>query len=259
MNEAQILQNFTKKFDRESNPFLGNIFIDLNVMHDFKLGALLTTIDCQEALDYINWKVHDYEKDYDRNIEKHFSALDIPNKEIDRILHQPNSLTKLWAYSPPTSYYRLLEEILKNFDETNRVHEYKIPFHLHVYTDLTSDLDIHKNAFKMMLDRVKDLTYKLTFGNTPVYDLAVNELNHFDAYLLNDPRDMCKPNTNLNDYIFNQNKGLCQLYFAPPVVDTKLHTDSEHYDKYVSNAELALQLFTNFHYCRKIVAKGDVN
>jgi len=253
-DKFNILSDFSDRITQESHPFIGNFFIDLRVLFDFRLGALLTTISTQKELDYIHFKLDEYELAYDFNIEKHFGALDISNLMIDKILKNPEMTERICVSSPPTNYFALLDEILKDVKKYNENYGNKNPYLVHFYTPLTSYPEVAKTSLLSVFDRISDMSFDVRFDATPLTQIPANKLAEFNFFLIEDICELVNKNSTTYTSIFIDRKFMDKVIIAPRHYDAKMLKPDSNLTKVMSDTETALKLFTEFCFCdRRII------
>ena len=111
MSEAYMEQEFSP---------ISNIYYDMDLLQDFRLGAVLCSINTELEYEYLVKKLPDYNNRYDNATIKYFSALpDIDDIFMDNYLCDPEHHHVLAAMSPWTALMNDQFSYLKNIVETN--------------------------------------------------------------------------------------------------------------------------------------------
>lgn len=135
------------------------IFIDVETLYDFKLGALIA-LYAEESYDYILSKLDDYLDAYDLEIAKHFPELNTSEEMIDRFLLDECNKESLSILAPPRAILEDLEDIVRGINTFNTSKESHNPL----------KITINQSIFKLS-DNAKDRLTDYILSIDPLIDV----------------------------------------------------------------------------------------
>lgn len=161
----------TKVFDEANEAIMQkefkairHIYVDMEAMQDFKLGALLSFISVKEEMAYIQSQLPEYFNRTDREIMKYFPVLKITEEQIEKYIQAENNAIKLSITAPFTMIYSAFLQVLYHATQNNKyVEEVASPIRV---TFNTSDIFYSESAIKALVTHIKqnvcDITYDIT-------------------------------------------------------------------------------------------------
>jgi len=132
------------------------IYIDMELLQDFNLGALVTTLKNESEYQYVLKNIYVYNMRYDNLISKHFPDLKRSEEDIQKVLKDPKKQLQLNIFSPFTIVYmKYLKEIFTTLNKVNINHtDYRSPMEVIInYTNINCDptvLNKLKKAIEQM-------------------------------------------------------------------------------------------------------------
>lgn len=168
-----------------------DIYVDLSMMVDYKLGTLLSIYrDNEEAFNYIIEEVKtNYNFLVGKNIAHKFPRIDIDDETIEKVLTEPSNSHIISALSPFTSMHDFIlnfaEDIYQNNRRFNDKKSSTINLYLNnPYFELSEESKIfltvlfHKSVVNITF--IKDSDYTNPFIEKAEY-LFINDLSLFNS------------------------------------------------------------------------------
>lgn len=114
----QFFDQSSKHFMAELLRPINNVYVELDALWDYKIGALTGMIDTEAEYQYILHRIQQYNTGNDKRISKMFPVLDISDDDVLEFLKDPEHSNYLCSRSPITSLYTefplWLEEIFRH-------------------------------------------------------------------------------------------------------------------------------------------------
>lgn len=111
---------------------LENIYIDADLLYDFKLGALMAHIKNEKEYDYIVSKIPDYLQVYDLKCAEHFPEMHLTDADLERVINNPKYEKVLTCLTPRTTFMVDIERLLSIVRGINKNKETTKPVHLYI-------------------------------------------------------------------------------------------------------------------------------
>lgn len=99
------------------------MYIDLDLLYDFRLSALMSFIKDQEDYDYIVANIPEYLEAPTLEVCKFFPKMGVTEKDLDKVLTDPQYRTFMAALALPTRFLRELQDIIKFINTENESKE----------------------------------------------------------------------------------------------------------------------------------------
>lgn len=139
------------------------IFIDIETLYDFKLGALIA-LRAEDSYDYIMSRIDEYLKAYDLEIAKHFPDLNISEEMINAFIADPYNQETLSLLAPPRAILEDLEDVIRGINTFNTSKERTEPL----------KITINQSTFRIS-DRAKDRLTDYILSIDPLIDIEYTE------------------------------------------------------------------------------------
>ena len=148
----------------DENGPITEIYVDLEYLQDLRFGALLHTVSVKKEMEYINFKLPEYNQRLDYNCASYFPALGKTEEDLDNLLMNRDEIDLICFKAPFTSMY---------YEFTNML--VMITHHNHAVSSKRKSISIHVNVnnklypnellkeFKAVLqERFTDITVNFT-------------------------------------------------------------------------------------------------
>jgi len=175
MNEAELQQDNAEMRNKISaeimRPLVTQkefVYIDADLLYDFRLGGIISTITNEEQYNYIRDHIPEYLDAPTLEVAKFFPDMKMSEQDIDKRLSDPKYEQVLALMSPPTQFISELGLLIRVLNTVNRSKETQRPIKVTV------------NQRKYMLT---DYTKKMI--ERAVHDgdaKAVVEFTHFESW-----------------------------------------------------------------------------
>ena len=110
MSVQESLDKLSKSYFTEITDKVSKIYVDMEILQDLRLGALLQTATVPEEIEYIQSCLPDYNNKLDLKTAEHFPVLNKTDDELDQIIKQNPIKTALVA--PWTKIYYNFQIVL---------------------------------------------------------------------------------------------------------------------------------------------------
>lgn len=174
------------KIFKELEKTIDSIYVDIEFLQDFRLGALLQLIQTQKEYDYIYSRITDYSSSLDDDTMKHFPELKITEAQIDEYIKNPENWFQLALESP--FYINLTEffNLLSLISQQNMIKKKTNNVEIFVGASMLRYPDMAKISFVKLFEKSFD---NLTFHFLPasLYEFQERTIDSYDIYLVRSP------------------------------------------------------------------------
>jgi len=252
MKKAEgLIEEFRLDYFKERFSPIKNIYIDMEVLQDFRMGALLCLIETQSEFDYIKHVVNKKDSVYqsrlhDRTME-FFPILDhITDEDIDKFIEDKKNHKALVKVSPMTLMYQELPEILGMLeDRNNAVSRNTSPNGtIHIGTN-TVHYD-NKDQYNLTLAILAaNINFKPYIYNKPFYAIG-RSLESYDMFFINNIRKFLEEP--VKPRLFDDSLPIFDsTMLGFPLLEVE-YDDDDHAAELIANTEVIFNTYTKFHY-----------
>lgn len=231
------------------------VYIDLDVLQDFRLGALIAMIDSQEKYDYIIKNTLVYEATYRNDITTAFPALGISDEQVDAYVADKHNWANLAVVSPFRTAAVEISEALSTIYAINQVKKYfdKIIVDIGMPTVVYTP-PAREKLLMLILHDINNII--LSFSPSSLYENAKVPIDDYDIYFLKEASKLINHPSLVNG--FRDRKYSGKFIIALPELttsDEELHASgTEPAEALNATAEFA-SLFVNFSYMQKTILR----
>ena len=212
MEQKDPQELYSSFFDTILKP-INNIYVDLELMQDFKIGALLSMITLKEEIEYIQHNLPKYNKRYDFECAKYFPALKISEHDINLRLKSEAQNIFITTMSPFNGVWSIFANCLVDIghhnDMTKNNVKTRIVFNIAdiPYPDpLKIDITDNVNKYLHNVD--------VQFTQYERYDET--DLSGYDLLFIYDLPQFVKPDTTTSKQFFREGKfANARIYTVP--------------------------------------------
>jgi len=246
---------------KSSMQVVNHLYIDLECLQDFRIGAARCMITNFKEYEYIFNKLDEYDSALDYSIEKNFPVLKITDDAITRFLNTEENSPKLSVMSPMTSLFEALPEFLRPLVENKkRIETKQISVTINTYP-----ID-YAPASKQKLN-----TYLLECGveGEPVYicrrisTLPKEFFISRDLFIIYDIEDFLREDSSTVELFCTEGLFVPKKIFALARLNQEFIKENGFKDEpkvLIENVEKALNFSTDFTFCmRSILKPGEHN
>ena len=234
-----------------------SLYIDLEAIQDFRLGALLNLISTEEEYLHIQQQIPlDYEERIDDVTMKYFPAItSVTDVMINEYIKNPTNHRAVIAASPMTLSYALLPELIGQIHkgnsksaETNKTLELTIGTNSVIYDKAAKDsliADMHSFCPSV----------KITILNRSLAGMEEERYASFSLYLIYDMKLFFKEPKIAA--LFTEDAAFQSAYIlALPLLETDLEgTETEA--ELLTNTQIALNMYCEFGYTARGIYRLD--
>ena len=243
----QISQISEKWFD---NVFqvVGNVYFDLEMLQDFRLGALMLMSTTDTELKYINSRLTAYDKRYNEDTVKYFPVLSKTNEQIDEFIVDPDNQRTLAAISPMNNFYKELPNFFHYILENNQRCKSMEMINIHIGTNsLTYPQDLKANIVNQIKSFNPLLT--VTIYNRPLMQLDYADIQSMDMVFFND-LSIHVNNETFKEIIISRMEYASKRIFTYPVISEEIQ-EGESPEALLHNFKAVFGVFAEFEYIRR--------
>lgn len=248
---AQLTSDAAHEYFKQSVTTINNLYIDMEVLQDFRLGALLNLITTQAEFDYILFRLGEYSKRLDERVMCYFPAIDtITDEDIDAFIVDSSNHRKLGYISPMTQVYQDIPGLANSILKLNEFAPDGIQlltFHIGI-NSIVLDPDLKQNIINQFKKLGNDIKIVL-------YDTSLSEINKevfetFDMFIVNNIKTFMYDKTiqkYLSDGLFFNKRLLTHPYMEDSTGDKKVDEQRFH------NTKIMLDVYCDFDYIERKV------
>lgn len=109
-----------------------HIYVDADLIYDYRLGALLALIRSEEDFNYVWENLDAYATAPSLTVTKFFPKLGITEEDLDKVIKNPEYFNFLTAAAPPSQFMEDVESVIRVFNTLNESREVKNPVKFHI-------------------------------------------------------------------------------------------------------------------------------
>jgi hypothetical protein len=252
---SQAVGEASEEYFRAKFVPIRNIYLDIEVLQDFRLGALLHLITTQTELDYIRYRLKDYSNRLGSETMRYFPAIkDISEKDLDECIANKDKHRSLVVISPTTEFYMGLPDMIRHINENNSRCATEV-YHVNIHIGTNSvilDQDLKENIIFQFKNF--DKTLNTIIYNRPLSGMEEEIIRNIDITAVDNIKQFT------NDPVirkhFSDSDFLNKQVLAHPYIDVEL-LEGETSEQLLSNTKTMLDVYCDFDYIqRKVEIKG---
>lgn len=240
----KTLETLRDDYFKTINRPVGSVYVDMEMICDFRLGALLSTFTVAKEMEYLYTRIPAYNERYDLDTAKYFPALKKTDAELDEIIR--NCPGKVARVAPWTEILQkfvaamsLVELSNKNLDPSARL---SVVINCQ---DFRYPEDLAKVFRRRMASGFKTMSIEFTNGRR--YSQEPGYYAGFDMLFLYDYATFMRDERLVNSFTSNyayMNKSMYVL----PLVDEACQLDRSEYLKALISTKARFDIYTDFYY-----------
>lgn len=182
------------------------MYVDADVLFDYRLGALLATVRGEQDYNYILEHVDEYLNAPTLECAKFFPDLHKTDSELDRIAADPQNATALAALTPPTKVLEQLSVMIRVLNTINLSKETQRPIRVTVNQRRVQITDFVKNAITDAIAR-GDASATVTFTTYKSWaDVPEDILRPQDVIIVYDLKEFLTVGTTSQKLLIDTNE-----------------------------------------------------
>ena len=122
-----VCDNMSKEIVK---PFLAqkeHMYIDADLLYDYRLGAVLALTRNEEQYNYVMSQLPAYLNAHDNKTAKYFPDLNLTDEQIEEFIRKPEYYTFITAAAPATEFVGNLQRVIRIFNTINESKEVTRP------------------------------------------------------------------------------------------------------------------------------------
>lgn len=165
-----------KMSEEMMKPFMAqkeNIYIDADLLYDYRLGAVMALIQGEEDYNYVMQHVQEYLDAPTLECAKFFPKLGLTEQKLDEVIADPKYFVFISAAAPATQLLgEDLETLIRLFNTINQSKEVTRPLHLTINQRHIKIHEVYKKAIRERIWKVDpsvviDFTEYKTWADVP--------------------------------------------------------------------------------------------
>lgn len=244
MSIQDSLDQLSKNYFTDISEDVSSIYIDMEILQDFRIGALLQTVTVPEEIEYIQAQIPEYNSRTDLETASHFPVLNKTDEELLEIMKQNPLRTA--AISPWTKIYNNLHVVLKYLYLNSKNKDTVVrPLKIVVNSgDLLYPLALFDKFAKMIKLTYPEVSVKV--ANYKRYEAEKELYLDTDMFFLYDHEKFF--NSPFMMEMMNSPTYKTRTIYTTPYVNKKLGLDPSEYLKSLTSTGATLNLFFDFFY-----------
>lgn len=245
MDVNKTLDKLSEEYFRNITDPINKIYVDMELLQDFKLGALLSTVTVKEEIEYINEQIPYYNSRFDFSTAKYFPVLNKTDEELNEIIKK--NPVKVILLSPWTIVYDNLNKMLSLLYTNDKNVYGKI-------SPITLVVNCHDARYPIKLFDIWAQQMKavhpfvdIKFVAYPRYGADLDFYSDFDMYFIYDHPTFFNTDK-LAEVLTRSQKTSFKKVYSPPFIESRLELDKSEYQKALVSTQTFLNLIVDFYY-----------
>lgn len=205
MNEddqiTEKLQGLYNEFFNSTLKPITKVYLDLELVQDFKLGALLSTVQVQEEIEYIQYCIPKYNARLTNSCASFFPVLKHTDLELSRRMKQPELIELITTTAPFNLGWDAVLAILHEIEQHNAIMNAAstISLVINVY-----DVVYPQPLKELLTDALKQEvpTVRVIFTEEERY--LAPQYEQYNVLFLYDLPEFVRPETTTSNALFNK-------------------------------------------------------
>ena len=244
MSEQDSLEKLKKEYFTNISEEVDRIYVDMELLQDLKIGALLQTATVPEEIEYIQSCIPTYNCRFDLETASHFPVLKTTDEKLLEIMKKNPKKTAM--ISPWTKIYSNFHIVLKYlYLKSTSTHNQATPLNIVVNcADISYPIQLFDMFAKQIEVSYPGATVKLAYF--PRYKGTDDFYLDFDMFFLYDHETFF--GSSFITRLINSPKYKTRVIYTTPYVNKKMGLDPSEYMKGLESTGSALNLFFDFYY-----------
>lgn len=184
----QIDQGNKQFFDGFDKP-ITSIYLDMDFLQDYKLGALMNMITTETEYDYIKSQIDAYNKSDTEIITSVFPALGFKEEQVEAFIHDPKNAELLTIESPFYTSLQAIADLFSDIINSNMFKKSTELLELYVGCSSFKFPACGYYAFVKLFGPVLVNT-DIKFLPTTLYEFQGRAVDDYDVYIVRHPSEL---------------------------------------------------------------------
>ena len=245
------IQNLNRQyFDAIINP-IEMIYVDMEMLQDFRLGALMTSITVKEEMAYIYSQIPKYNERLDLETAKYFPVLKKTDEELEEIIQKHPLM--IAGMAPWTVIYNNFNAVLSFLNVSNKTtsSDRKPLTVVMNCADIDYPIELFDQLARTLNSVHGNVQFKLS--HKARYEEDAEFYNQFNMFFMYDHEAFLNQEKLLDAYT-TRDKFMNKIIYTLPIVNSSLNIDESEYAKALASTQSMLNLFCDFFYMRGGIA-----
>ena len=245
MSLDTILEKLSESYFKDLTNPVDKIYVDMELLQDFKLGALLNTVTVKEEVEYIESCLPLYNTKFNNRTAEYFPVLKKADEELLNFAKENSVRTALAA--PWTRIYDNLNRILKHlYIRLKQTNDVVKPITVVINCiDITYSIKLFDIWAKEMKKIHPFVEFKLV--GYPRYQAPLDFYTGFDMFFIYDHETFFNTE-GLAAAISPGQRKVFKTIYSPPYINDKLGLDPSEYPQALASAKALVNLICDFYY-----------
>lgn len=245
MSLDNIIDKLSESYFNNIVSPINKIYVDMELLQDFKLGALLSTVTVKEEIEYIESCLPLYNTRFNNRTAEYFPVLKKTDDELMKIVKEQPIKTAL--LSPWTRIYDNLNKVLKHL----YIYYHRMSDNIKTITIVVNCADVKYpiRLFDLWATQMKDLHpfVDIKLVGYPRYTSDLEFYQDFDMFFIYDHETFFNTDGLANALAPGQ-KRVFKIVYSPPYINDVLKLDPSEYPKALASSRSLLNLLVDFYY-----------
>jgi hypothetical protein len=247
-----LIDQFRQEYFKPSFTVVKNIYIDIEVLQDFRLGALLCLISTEEEYKYIKHVIGSAQSQYQLRLDdvtmKYFPAItSITDSDIDAFIADRRRHKALVKMSPMTFMFSELPNIFRTIMLRNMAVKDHSKDGVTLYIGTNSVNYDNEDLIKLCRSIIVHTpSFKIEMFNKPISEIGVPLPSYEIIFIENVKRFV--EDIRHHSVLFDESLPMGDVsVFGYPLLEKQVFSDTE-LNKLLANTELFMNVYTKFNY-----------
>lgn len=247
----RILSNHAEEYFKAKFRPIADVYMDLEVLQDFRLFALLALINTKAEYDYIRYRLKEYSKRMTYDVMKYFPSIKgITDADLDAYIADKSHHRSIALASPTTKFYSGIPNMITHINESNsRCPQSVGQVVFHIGTNsVILDQDLKDNIRRQF--QLVDKNLGVTIYNRPLAEFEPELVATMDMVIIENLKQFThNPITRkyLSDGVFFNKQLLAYPYLETEPIkgETEAHL--------LNNTKVLLEVYCDFDYIERTI------
>jgi hypothetical protein len=248
---SNFFNDLSKDYFKQNYGSCNRLYIDLDCLFDFDLGALISLLTTEEEYQIFRKHLPDYERSFDGMIAKHFPELNFTETQIKERKNDGEYQGIISMLAPSTTVYLELFPMMKSLIIRNSKFDGDENLLVQANSKQLVICPVLKNRIKRAIIDQFQNKVKFKFGFGHIHDFPKTEIENYDIFLLQDIKEFVQ-NPVSGKWLFEDDIFVDKKVMAFPIMDETLSKESkEEQESVLRNTSIRLNIHCQFAYMPK--------
>lgn len=185
---SQIEQGNKRFFENFDKP-ITSVYLDMDFLQDYKLGALMNMISTEVEYEYIRSQIDAYNKSDTEIITNIFPSLGFKEEQVDAFIHNSENTDLLALESPFYTSLKAILDLFVDIIDSNIFKKSSEVLNVYVGCSSFSFPACGRYAFVKLFGPVL-FNANINFLPTTLYEFQGRDIDDYDVYIVRHPSEL---------------------------------------------------------------------